>query len=295
MRTGSVVVRAVFIRRPQEQAMAAFLLRAISRSARHSLLMSIYIGAGLALIATVVMTDFVRFGPDAMHSPLLPWPHRSSTPVGILVAPLMVSAALGVGLRMLMTIPVDISARWIFQTAALTPRQTDAAAHKAFLLIVVPTVMAIAALIAWVLWGAQMAVLHAVYCGALAVLLCEILLVSFRGIPLTRPYIPGAAKVHMLWIVYLTGFTTYTFTSVQLESDLLRMFGAPAILRASAIFCGIALGFWAWRKYKLRELAAVPFEPDVPDDVMFQGFNLSEIHAAQSVAARGRSNTIAGP
>jgi len=287
MRAASAAVRATFIRRPQEQAMAAFLLRAISRSARHSLRLSIYIGAGLALIVTVVMTDFVRFGQEAMRSPLLPWPHPGAAPVAILVAPLMISAALGVGARILMTIPVDMNARWIFQTASLTPRQTDGATHKALLLIVVPTVMAAAALSAGLLWGARAAGLHAVYCGTLAILLCEILLVSYRGVPLTRPYIPGASKFHMLWIVYITGFTTYTFTAVRLESDLLAAFGASAILRASAIFVAIAFGFWAWRKAKVRGLAAVPFEADLPEDLMFQGFNLSEMHAAQSVAARG--------
>jgi hypothetical protein len=35
-------------------------------------------------------------------------------------------------------------------------------------------------------------------------------------------------------------------------------------------------------------------EAEVDEAEMFKGFNLSEIHAAQSVAARGRSNTIAG-
>ena len=92
------------------------------------------------------------------------------------------------------------------------------------------------------------------------------------------------------WIVYITGFSTYTFMAVRLESDLLITFGATAIFRASAIFCGIALGFWAWRKIKVRGLATVPFEADMPEDLMFQGFNLSEIHAAQSVAAQGAAD-----
>jgi len=45
------------------------------------------------------------------------------------------------------------------------------------------------------------------------------------------------------------------------------------------------------RKYKLREADSVPFEADIPDDEMFKGFNLSEIHAAQAVAAQRTSDS----
>jgi hypothetical protein len=285
-RAASQVVRAVFIRRPQEQAIAGFLLRAIARNGRHSLLMSIYVGVGLALVVTVGLTEFVRLGPAALTSPLAPWP-RGTPPTAVLVMPLIVSAAIACGVRILMTIPAEMNARWIFQTAALSPAQTDAAAHKTLLLIVVPPVVAMAALSAGGLWGARLGALHAVYCGALAVLLCEMLLVSYRGIPLTRPYVPGGSRFHMLWALYISGFLTYTFTAVGLEISLLRDAGPQGVLRATAVVAGGALAFWARRKFKLRDLDAVPYEPDMPEDEMFQGFNLSEIHAAQSVAARG--------
>ena len=158
-------------------------------------------------------------------------------------------------------------ARWIFQTAAITPRQVDAAAHKALLLLVVPLVMATAALTAGPLWGVRVAGLHALYCGALSILLCEVLLIRYRGIPLTRPYVAGGSRFHLLWAVYLSLFLTYT-----------------------AWFCGFALVFWARRKFKLREATEIPFEPDMPDDQMFQGFNLTEMYAAQSVAPRANGS-----
>jgi hypothetical protein len=44
--------------------------------------------------------------------------------------------------------------------------------------------------------------------------------------------------------------------------------------------------FWIARKLRLRDLAEVPFEADDPDDLMFQGFHLSEIQAAQAVASK---------
>lgn len=282
----SALARTLFIRRPQEQAIAAFVMRAIARSARHTLLMSIYAGVGLALVVTVTLTEFIRLGQTALLSPLAALPPRVAPPTAILMMPLVVSAALACGVRILMTIPADMKARWVFQTAAITPRTTDAATHKTLLLIVLPPVTAIAATSAGLLWGPSLALAHAAYCGALAVLLCEIVLLGYRGIPLTRPYVPGASRFHMLWAVYISGFLMYTFTATELERSLFQWAHPTGVIRAAGAFLAIALFFWGWRQLKLRSVMAVPFEADIPEDEMFQGFNLSEIHAAQSVASK---------
>jgi hypothetical protein len=285
-RAASAVVRGVFVRRPEEQAIVGFVLRAIARSSRHTMLMAIYVGLGVALAGTFALSEFIRLGPAALSSPLARWPARTAPPMAILVMPLVISAALACGVRILITIPAEMNARWVFMTASISPRRADAAAHKALLLIVVPPVMVAAALSAGGLWGAAIGTAHAVYCGALALLLCEIVLLTYRGVPLTRPYVPGGSRFHMLWALYLSAFLTYTFSSVGLELALLRSIGDDGVLRAALVIGGFAMGLWALRKYKLRELDAVPFEAELPADEAFRGFNLSEIHAAQSVASR---------
>jgi hypothetical protein len=276
----SRIVRTVFVRRPEEQAICAFLLRAISRSGRHSMLMSIYIGAGLALMVTFVLPDFVRLGSGALAAPS----------IAMLALPLVLSAALGVGVRILITIPADMGARWVFQTTSITPGRVDAAVHKGLLLIMVPPVMAAAALTAGPLWGPVVAAQHAAYCGALSILLCEVLLIGYRGIPLTRPYVPGGSRFHKLWAFYLFAFSTYTFTAARLEGELIRHSGTRGIAIAATVFAVLALALWVWRKLKVRTWIDIPFEAAMPEDQMFQGFNLSEIHTAQAVAARGRDS-----
>ena len=153
----SRAIRTLFIRHPQEQAIGSFLLRAISRSGRHSMLMSIYLGVGLALIVSAILPDFIRFGNGALESPLAPWPRRGNPPLGILMLPMILSAALGVGARILMTIPAEMAARWIFLSASLTPRRVDAATHKGLLLLVIPPVVLLALLTAGPLWGWRVA------------------------------------------------------------------------------------------------------------------------------------------
>jgi hypothetical protein len=280
----SQAIRTLFIRHPQEQAIGSFLLRAISRSGRHSMLMSIYLGVGLALIVSAIIPDFIRFGNGALESPLAPWPRRGNPPLGILMLPVILSAALGVGARILMTIPAEMAARWIFLSASLTPRRVDAATHKGILLLVIPPVVLLALLTAGPLWGWRVALLHAAYTASLSLVLCELLLLTYRGVPLTRPYVPGASRFHMLWAIYISGFITYTYTATRLERDLLSWRDAQFVMNAVGVFLAMALGLWAWRKRQLREMTEVPFEADLPDDQIFQGFNLSEIQAAQAVA-----------
>jgi hypothetical protein len=266
----SRTVRTTVVRRPEEQAVVAFVLRAIARSGRHSMMMSIYVGAGLALMTASIIPALMRFGYRAFETP----------GVAMLSPPLVLSVALAVGVRILMTIPVDLKARWLFQTTGLVPRRIDAAAHKATLLLVIPPVVAFAGLSAWILWGPAIAWRHAVFCGALTLLLCELLLDSFIGAPMTRSYVPGRSRFHMLWGLYLTLFTTYCYSATALETSLLAGGG---MLKASAVFVSIGFGFWLHRRLKVRKLEDVSFEVEVPDE-MFQGFNLTETYAAQSVA-----------
>lgn len=255
------VLKLVLIRRAEERAVASFLLRAIARSGRHSMLMSIYIGAGLALIGTA----------------LLPHPTR----VGILATPLILSAALAVGVRMLMTIPAELGARWVYQTCSLSIRRVDAAVHKAMLLLVLPPVLLLAGASAAMLWGRHIAFQHTVFSAALTLLLCELLLLGYRGVPLTRPYVPGRSRFHMLWPLYLSAFLTYTYSMAWFESDFA---GGDGVWNAATFFTCVAAVLWMVRKYRIRQLDELPFEADVPDDETFKGFNLTEIYAAQAIA-----------
>ena len=269
---GSLAVRATFVRRPEEQAICAFVLRAIGRSGRHSMMMSIYIGGGLALMATSIIPAVARFGYEAFASP----------GVAMLSPPLVLSVALAVGMRILMTIPVDLPARWIFQTTGLAPRRVDAAVNKSMLLLVVPPVAVFAGLSGWVLWGPAIAWRHAVFCACLTLVLCEVLLSTFKGSPMTRQYVPGRSRFHMWWAFYLTAFTTYCYTMAGFEAALLRKGG---LLTASGVFVSLAFVSWLTRKIKLRDVDEVSFEVEALDEI-FQGFNLTEAYAAQSVAPR---------
>ena len=139
--------------------------------------------------------------------------------VAMLSPPLVLSVALAVGMRILMTIPVDLPARWVFQTtgarcrAASTPRCTRRAAAGR------PAGHAPRRRVGRGCCGARRSPGGTrVFCACLTLVLCEVLLGSFSGAPMTRPYVPGRSRFHMLWALYLTAFTTYCYTLAGLEA-----------------------------------------------------------------------------
>ena|SRR5713101_3671309 len=99
---------------------------------------------------------------------------------------------------------------------------------------------------------------------------------------MTRQYVPGRSRFHMWWAFYLTAFTTYCYTMAGLEVWLLREGG---LLITSGVFVSLAFAAWLTRKVKLRHVEDVSFEVEALDE-MFQGFNLTETYAAQSVAPK---------
>ena len=261
------LVRFAFVRRGEEQAVCAFVLRVVSRSSRHRMLTAAYVGGAVAIILATLISAFVRAGAGLLAEPS----------VATLSPPLILGAGLVVASRVLLAIPADLPAKWVFECMPLSPVRIGAGAHKAVLLISVPTVALVALAPAMAMFGWRIAWQHTLFSVAMTVLLSEVLLLRFRGFPCARPYVPGRSRFHLLWPAYLTAFTVYTYTAAESERLLLRSGG---LLTLTEIIAGLAAVVAARRIYLLHRLDAVTFESDLPDTT-FAGFNLSEGLAAQ--------------
>ena len=268
------VVKVLLVRHPAEQAICAFTVRVLARSRRHRMLLSIYVGGALALIATALVPEILRGEPDRFADPT----------VATLAAPLILSAALAVGFRVLLAIPVDLPSRWIFETLSIPPIRAGQGVHKAALLVVLLPVIASAWFSAAALWGPSIAWRHALVCAVLSAFLLEILLVNYRGVPFARVYVPGGSRFHVLWPLYLTCFIAYTYSAADVERDMLSHHALTGPL--TVIAC-LTVALAAVRLWRLSRVSALPFDFDVPDNT-FAGFNLSEGLAAQAV---GRHDT----
>jgi hypothetical protein len=280
-RRTAILIKTLLVRRPIEQAVCAFTLRVLARSRRHRMLLSIYVGAALALISTALLPDVLRGQPQRF----------TDLNVAVLAAPLILSAALGVGFRALLAIPVDMPARWIFQTFSVSPLRIGGGVHKAGLLVVLVPVVLTAALSAALLWGPAIAWRHALFCGVLSIFLLELLLVSYSGLPFSRVYVPGGSRFHVLWPLYISCFITYTYSAASAERELLTTHGLRApIVTIAVLAMALAIG----RLWRLWRMPSLSFEVDLPDQA-FAGFNLSEGLAAQAVASHNAGPSTTSP
>jgi hypothetical protein len=278
-RAGSATIRTLLVRHPAEQAICSFTLRVLARSRRHRMLMAIYVGGALALIIAAIVPAFLRSGASVFAAPT----------AASLAPPLILSAALAVGFRALLAIPVDLGARWVFRTCSLTPLRVGAGVHKAGLLVVIVPVALTAWASAAVLWDTSIAWQHAAFCAALSLLLLELLLLKSAGMPFAKQYIPGASRFHVLWSFYLSCFLAYTYSAAESERLMLRGGGLVTAVAVVLLFAAGLAGMRWWALWHTPELS---FEVEVPDEA-FKGFNLSEGLAAHAVATRhanGSSN-----
>jgi hypothetical protein len=139
---------------------------------------------------------------------------------------------------------------------------------------------------AWLLWGPGVALRHAVFCASLGLLLAHALLITFNRLPFTCPYEPGASKLRMLWPLYLTAFSMYSFTMGRTEVRLLK--DDRHMLAAVAIILAAAGAFALARRVVLRKRIGFGLDERDPD-ALFEGFHLSEALAAE------RAHTRPGP
>jgi hypothetical protein len=233
------------------------------------MLLATYLGVAAALILSVVVPRALLKGLAGFARP----------DAALLSAALVLMFLALVGIRSIIRIPVEMAANWIFRLRE-PPERSAVIAGVAWAMTIggVAPVTLLAGASASVLWGPAVAGRHALFCGALGLLLVHALLVTFKRFPFTWPYVPGSSRLRMLWPVYLTLFSTYSFTMGRLEVRLLqndrRMLAAlTAILAATAV---LALA----RRVRLRRAIAFGFnEPD--PDALFEGFHLSEQLAAE--------------
>ncbi len=256
------------------RAVCMFTLHTIARSRRHKMLLAMYLGVAAALILSVLVPRAVLRGLAGFTTP----------DAALLSTALVLMFITLVGIRSLIRIPVEISANWIFRLREPARRGSAVGGVACAMTLggVLPVTL-LAGASAWLLWGPGVAVRHAVFCASLGLLLAHALLVTFNRFPFTCPYVPGASKLRMLWPLYLTTFSMYSFTMGRIEVRLLK--DDRRMLATVLVILAAAGAFAAARRVVLRRRLGVGLGERGPG-AHFEGFNLSESLAAERSRAQ---------
>jgi hypothetical protein len=271
--TTAILTRGIS-RHPVARGVLEFTLQSLARSRSHRLLMAIYLGAALALVASALVPVAIRDGLAGFATP----------GIELVSAPLVIGFFALVGMRVAIAIPIEPKANWLFRLREPSDRVAAmSGVRTAMLLVGVAPTALLAVLTAGTLWGAWPAVVHASICALMGWLLVEILLMGLDKLPFTCTYFPGTSRIGTLWPLYLSGFMTYSYTVAALEVEFFAHRRAVTIFIA-VVASAIAI-LTARRRRRLSELRGFRYEGEDPSAI-FGGFNLSEGYAAATESAR---------
>ncbi|HYI92306.1 MAG TPA: hypothetical protein VEX68_02075 [Bryobacteraceae bacterium] len=216
---------------PHEAAIVDFVKQTISRSGLHRMLLRTFLAAGCAVILHGLASRFVILRPEEV------------TDVGLLVfaAPLVISFFLLVGLRLLLEIPTERQASWIFRLAI-----TDIASGS--ILRGVRRVMFELGILAWlvfivpvniVLLGIALGVAHSLFCLLASLIALDALLIGYRKAPFTTDFNSERTNLGISLLLWSTLFAVYAYGTTYIEVGLLQ--------RPFVFALTLALMFAAWR------------------------------------------------
>lgn len=230
----SAQVPMLLTRDPVSRATIQFAMTTMGRVGMHRLVLAMAMGVALACIVPIVGATLTI---------------RSAHPtMGLLAVPIVLMVFVLIGLRIALALPADLAANWMFRTSAGAMRREHRRGTRRFLWfagIGLPLLVSLPPLGA--LWGARVLVLHAIVCIAIGVLVVEIAIRRFDGVPCTIPFEPGRAKLQARWPLYLIGLVNLTLTVPGIEAELLeeQMNLGPLIISALMLLAAAAVSYWS--------------------------------------------------
>lgn len=247
-------VQKAFLRTPEERAVGLFFSRTIRSSAKHRtvLVNGLAVGAATASLAIVA----IRRGPQAL----------SPGNAFFLAQSLLLAFVLLAALRVVVDVPAALESNWIFRVTESAERHRYVAGLKKTILgrWVLPFLALIFLAHLWLWKDGRAALLHTVFCAALAGPGTEAFFHRFRKIPFASTHVPGRLRLQTRGVLYLVGLLALLSALSGLEKSLLAHPGGFwAFLPVSA-----ALWAFLWSR-NVRYLRSNPLiYEDEPEPAM---------------------------
>ncbi|MBI4873225.1 MAG: ABC transporter permease [Acidobacteria bacterium] len=227
-------------RDPHREAAMQFLAQAFARSRMHRLVVTAYLGAGLALmINSALLAGTVKRWsggwPDVLRFVAVYWP------IGL-------SFILLAGVRHAFLIPAEGPANWLFRIAESQGRRQWMPALERFVMVFVIAPLHLAAWpIAVASFGGVVALRMTVLQVLVSLSTFEFLFYSWQQFPFTCSYVPGKRPLVgtlARWLAVLGVITPMLARIVAAMSQMLELF---------SLYLAIFAAVWLWARRQRRE------------------------------------------
>lgn len=239
-----------------QTAITYFTLRTLLRGRQHRMILSFYLGIGLAIIVAYLRTPL---SGSALHTPQLTAP--------ILVTSILMMVLAVMAIRVVAAFPITLPANWIIRVTQLRPaRDYQRAVRFSWLVLAVVPVMLIAGFSLLVHYPWQPVLGHLLTLLFFGILLVEVCLFTFQKISFTCSYLPGKANIHFVFWACILIVAQLLYEAAKFESRTLHYFLNSIFMILAIAVAGAALRWYAEaRQSRARELV---FEEEYPAEII---------------------------
>jgi hypothetical protein len=232
------------VRSPEERAIFQFSGKTLGRSRKHQIFLATYLSVGISLAVNFAVA--VRSGKLVLSED------------GARAFPFLIAFFVVSGFRAVFQFPAELASNWLFRltevrwaeiSRSVTRKRVLVSGLLPVLLLLLPAEIAI--------WGWR-APLHTIFQLTAGALLVELMFWTFDKVPFTCSYFPGRSSMAILFVLYLYGFTAYSFHMADLEFAMeQRLLYAVLIFAAAAVLLTLS-----WRRHPVP--SAVRFDASEP-------------------------------
>ena len=234
------------------RATSDFVLTTLARSRIQQAPIAIAAALGVAIIGVAVVSR--EGGLAELRTPR----------TVILWIPIVLGYWVVVGLRASFALPTELKAAWAFRVHSQLPSTSYwSGVRAAMFAFAIGPAMLVNALVVIPLLGWRVAAIHAPVVALAIAIAAQFASLLVDGVPFTRAYPPGHAKLKTRWQLYLLGMWAVAYVPVRMELAVLNdAWGLGALLAKGAVVLVVleVAGRYRARKWTL------PPEPELDDD-----------------------------
>jgi len=199
-RAHSARTPARLVRSPEERAIFQFTGKTLARSRRHQLFLVTHLSVGLSLALNFAVA--IRGGKLVLSED------------GARAFPFLLAFFVISGFRAVFQFPAELASNWLFRLTESRWAEISRSATRKRVLVSGLTPLLV------LLAPVTRSPLRIVFQCAAGALLIELMFWTFDKVPFTCSYFPGRTNLSILFVLYLYGFTTYSFNMADLERTI---------------------------------------------------------------------------
>ena len=239
-----------------QAAITLFSIRTLLRSRQHRMILSFYLGVGLAIVGAYLKTPL----EDVV-------PHKSEINAAILLTSTLMMILVILSIRVVASFPISLPANWIIRITQLRPAHNyQSAVRFAWRVLGVTPAWIIVAVSFLVLYPWRSALGHLFTMLIVGVLLVEICLYAFPKIPFTCSYLPGKANIHFVFWACIMIVIQLLYEAAKFESGTLHH---PVRFILMILFLTIMTAGMRWlTEVRMSSADELLFEEEYPAELV---------------------------